>query len=78
MLTTSYPLVCNCGHKGSIHLQENVQPHSLPWEKYSLIDFNGGTLSRNGPITLSEVFALLRPTCPACGTVADQDDLTTY
>jgi len=41
MTTTSYKVVCECGHEGAIKLKENDQPYSASFEKYTLENLDG-------------------------------------
>ena len=62
-MTTRFPLVCECGHEGSIKLRENDAPFSGPWESWSLEGFTGRVPKDDdeGNQPLPGV------TCPACG-----------
>lgn len=65
---SSRPLICACGHKGSLEFSENDQPYSGLWEDYSLAGFSGGSLTitsyRDKP---KDMLTALSPTCPQCG-----------
>jgi hypothetical protein len=67
---SSRPIVCECGHTGSVDLSENDQPFSGLWESYSLHGFSG----RDFTITSfkdmpPDVLAYMKPKCPKCGSV---------
>lgn len=66
-MRTIYRVICNCGHKGGIRLSENDQPFSSNWEKYSLIDLNGGSFATTDPgLSWERIFKEIKPTCPKC------------
>jgi len=63
---TRDPIVCECGHTGSVKCRENDQPYSTPWEAHSLEGFEGGT--HHGFVKNAvELLSKLNPTCPVCG-----------
>lgn len=39
------PIVCECGHKGSVIWRENDAPFSRQYEEYSLSGFKGAHFS---------------------------------
>lgn len=74
-MTTKYPVLCDCGHRGLLRMRENDQPFSSQWERWSVSDLEGGTYYTEGYITLDEAFTRLEPTCPKCGTKLSPDHL---
>lgn len=65
---TSSPIICECGHQGSLEISENDQPFSGLWEEYSLSGFSGGSLTITSYADAPKsVLAALKPTCPKCG-----------
>lgn len=67
-MRTQDPIICECGHKGTLHCKENDAPYSSMYEDYHLSGFEGGTLSitRNDQRP-SDILAYLNPECPECG-----------
>jgi hypothetical protein len=62
------PIVCECGHKGSVELSENDQPFSGLWEEYSLEGFSGDSLTITSYADKPKsILAALNPHCPQCG-----------
>jgi hypothetical protein len=67
-LRTRSPLVCECGHTGSLLCKENDQPYSESWEAYSLEGFDGGGANFKGYCDdMDGLLRDLKPTCPKCG-----------
>jgi len=62
------PIVCECGHKGTLNWSENDSPFSKQWERYRVSGFDGGeyetTLS-----SFEDALAYIKPKCPKCGAV---------
>ena len=74
---TKYSVACPCGHIGAIKMKENDQPFSGQWESYSLIDLNGSSTGiEGGVLQWDKVFADMKPTCPKCGTILTQKNLS--
>lgn len=69
MTTTSRdPLICECGHTGSLKLRENDAPFSALWEAYSLEGFDGESyiVTADNPHP-PDLLKALSPKCPKCG-----------
>lgn len=62
------PIVCECGHEGSVHWAENDQPFSQHWERYSLRGFEGGSFE-TVLMGLDEALEKLNPRCPKCEAI---------
>jgi hypothetical protein len=64
------PIVCECGHQGTLYCKENDAPFSRMYEDYSLSGFEGESISitdnNNRP---ADLLAAMKPKCPACGQV---------
>lgn len=61
-------LICECGHKGILHLKENDQPYSSLWESYSLEGFEGRSLTITSYADMpKDLLAYMNPKCPKCG-----------
>jgi hypothetical protein len=69
-MVTREPIVCECGHKGSVRCKENDQPYSDSWEIYTLEGFDGGQ-ANFAPYCKDMVGLLmtLTPRCPHCGQI---------
>lgn len=68
-MRTKKPIVCTCGHEGSVKLSENDQPYSSLWESYSLEGFDGKRLTiTNYKDMPDDMLAYLAPICPECGS----------
>lgn len=63
------PIVCECGHEGTLHWSENDQPFSKQWEAYSVSGFEGGSFEIAGWTTNSEALERIKPKCPNCGGI---------
>jgi hypothetical protein len=73
---TRYAVRCACGHVGAIHMSENDQPYSKPWERYRLEDVQGDSgYYVDGCATWEQVFEKLKPACPKCSRVLSPSQL---
>jgi hypothetical protein len=64
------PIVCECGHKGILHLKENDQPFSGLWEDYRLEGFSGKNITITSYADQPKsILAAMEPKCPKCGQV---------
>lgn len=63
------PVVCECGHKGTVHWSESDQPFGRQWERYSISGFEGQGFEIDGYTTLEKALTRISPKCPACGQV---------
>ena len=63
------PVVCQCGHQGTVHWSENDAPYSKQWESYSIAGFDGEGFTIDGYMTTDQALERLMPRCPKCGTV---------
>lgn len=63
------PVVCECGHTGTVHWSENDQPFSRQWEKYSISGFDGEMFEIGGSTNVTDALKKMKPKCPSCGRV---------
>ncbi len=63
------PIVCECGHKGTLDWSENDQPFSKQWESYSLSSFEGKSFYIEGWTTSVDALVRMNPKCPSCSEV---------
>ncbi len=66
-MRSTYPMTCDCGHKGAVKMSENDQPYSKMYESYSLENLIGGSYRVDGFEEWPGVFEALKPKCPQCG-----------
>ncbi len=61
------PIICECGHQGTLHWSENDAPFSKQWEAYRVSGFEGEGFEVAGFTTNSEALERINPKCTACG-----------
>lgn len=65
---TQYALKCDCGREGYVVRRKNDQPHSTPWENFSMEGFSGGSHGVEGGFSsVNEALSEIKPECPSCG-----------
>ena len=64
------PVVCECGHKGTVHWSESDQPFGeQQWERYSVSGFEGQDFEVGGYTTVEDALRRMNPKCPVCGQI---------
>lgn len=63
------PVVCECGHTGTVVWQENESPFSREWQTYKINGFEGESLFIRDAITLDDALVRMNPKCPECDVV---------
>lgn len=67
-LSSSFKVICDCGHDGKIKLRENDQPFSSMWEAYSVEGLNGSGFTATNAMSLPDVIKQMNLSCPKCNS----------
>jgi hypothetical protein len=65
----SEPVVCECGHEGTLHWSENDQPFIKQWAKWSISGFEGEGFYIEGFSGSANAIKKINSKRPKCGAV---------
>lgn len=75
-MRTTYSVVCECGHTGSIIFSENDTPYSSGnWESYSLKNLKGNPHSVPTNADWATIFRIMSIQCPECDRALSEKNM---